>query len=127
MQLTMMYHQGIPPGNASTTPAVRRIAFRNISATDVADHAGFCMPLGAVPRGQPLLLVDPPSPGLMALFQGLPESPLENILLQDVQLSGPRSAACAVQCTNATVTSSNVKIDRQPTQIECDNVELART
>ena len=129
----MMYHTGIPPGNASTTPVVRRLAFSDVVADGVVNHAGFCVPLGArlaQQAGQAAWAGRARRPGqempaLLAVFQGLPESPLEGVLLSDVRLSGVRtggggsSGGGTVLCANASVTSSGVIIDGRPRRVDC--------
>ena len=109
---------GIPPGNATTTPTMRAVSFRNVSATGVAGHPGFCMPLGVSEAG--LTAVSRSTePHSLAIFEGLPESPLRAITLDGVRLSGPPSAAAAVQCENATVESERVTVDGKMRRIEC--------
>jgi polygalacturonase len=114
VQVNMRYHVGIPAGNDTTTPRIERIDFSHVTATDVVGHPGFCMPLGLDITTLSLRHHTQLGPQPQALLQGLPESHLQNIMLNNVHLSGPSSSVEALQCSDAVVIGSSLTVDGEP-------------
>jgi polygalacturonase len=119
LQLNMQYHIGIPVGNATTTPIMRNISFTGINATGVVSHPGFCVPLGA--SADMAQSIDGVGSQSLAIFKGIAESPLRDVNVENVRLSGPSSidSAAAVQCVDATVQSRAFDVDGKPAVVAC--------
>ena len=123
LQLNMQYHIGIPVGNATTTPIMRNISFIDIDATGVVSHPGFCVPLGATADtvAQSFAATNTVGSQSLAIFKGIAESPLRNVVVENVQLSGPSSitSAAAVQCVDAAVHSHAFDVDGKSAVVTC--------
>ena len=125
LELSEQYHRGIPVGNSTTTPIIRRVIFRDIVATNIVSHPGFCVPLGSsIDDTVASTATMAPAVGSrsLAIFKGIGESPLQNVELERVQLSGSVPRVAAVQCENATVHSQQLVVDGRPwgSAIVCD-------
>lgn len=105
IQLSELYHSGIPRGNASTTPILRNISFEGVVAERIIGHPGFCKPLGFVRSSRVGVKVQQP----LALLLGLPESRLQGVALDRVSLSGPSSTG--IECADAHIVTSALKVN----------------
>lgn len=121
VQLTMRYHTGIPVGNKTTTPTIRDVHFRRWNATQIVGHSGFCAPLGS--RGnfsEDSSLAPHFGADALALFEGLPESWLQGVVLTDVHISGvPGSPVRGVECEDGDIVGRGVSINGESAHIVC--------